>query len=149
MASLSYLLMQFLWPIASKENDLSPRRIMFHVWHMLNTHLYSEELPAEEVLRLRVFLLRLARLRPETSPPSQVEQQYGAASTLTSSPPSISDSQAASKLTGHTNHWQSLSLMFTGIQSCVNLDTQTDSPDPICHLWWKLRAKLNWKKQAI
>lgn len=77
---------------------------MFHMWHMLNTHLYSEELPAEEVLRLRVFLLRLARLRPETSPPSQVEQQYGAASTLTSSPPSISDSQAASKLTGHTNH---------------------------------------------
>ncbi len=70
----------------------------------LNTYLYSEELLAEEVLRLRVFLLRRARLRPATSPPSQVEQQYGAASTRTSSPPSISDSQAESKLTGQINH---------------------------------------------
>lgn len=69
---------------------------------LFNTDLYSEQLLAEEVLRLRVFLLRRARLRQVTSPPSQVEQQYGAASTLTSSPPSISDSQAASKLTGHT-----------------------------------------------
>lgn len=69
---------------------------------MLETHLYSEELPAEEVLRLRVFLLCRARLRQATSPPSQVERQYGAASTLTSSPPSISHSQAALKLTGHT-----------------------------------------------
>lgn len=43
-------------------------------------YLYSKELLAEEVLRLRVFLLRRARLRLATSPPSQVEQQYGAAS---------------------------------------------------------------------
>lgn len=70
-------------------------------WPLYNTNLYSEELLAEEVLRLRAFLLRRARLRPATSPPSQVEQQYGAASTRTSSAPSISDSQAASKLTGH------------------------------------------------
>lgn len=71
-----------------------------------DTYLYSEELPAEEVLRLRVFLLRLARLRLETSPPSQVGQQYDAASTRTSSPPSISNSQAASKLTRHNKHQQ-------------------------------------------
>lgn len=71
---------------------------------LFNIYLYSEELLAEEVLRLRVFLLRRARLRPATSPPSQEEQQYGTVSTRTSSPPSISDSQAASKLTGQRNH---------------------------------------------
>ena len=70
--------------------------------HPVETHLYSEELPAEEVLRLRVFLLCRARLRQATSPPSQVERQYGAASTLTSSPPSISHSQPVLELTGHT-----------------------------------------------
>lgn len=67
---------------------------------MIDTYLYSEELPADEVLRLRVFLLRRARPRQATSPPSQVEQQYGAASTLTSSPASISHSRAASKRKG-------------------------------------------------
>lgn len=65
---------------------------------LFNTDLYSMELLAEEVLRLRVFLLRRARPRQVTSPPSQVEQQYGAGSSLTSFPPSISDRQAASEL---------------------------------------------------
>lgn len=67
---------------------------------MIDTYLYSEELPADEVLRLRVFLLRRARPRQATSPASQVEQQYGAASTLTSSPVSISHSRAASTRKG-------------------------------------------------
>lgn len=62
-------------------------------------YLYSKEVLAEEVLKLRTFLLLRIRLRAGTSPPSQVEQQYGADSTRTSFPPSISHSQAGGKLT--------------------------------------------------
>lgn len=65
---------------------------------MTDTYLYSEELPAEEVLRLRVLLRLAGGPRQATSPPSQVEQQYGAASSLTSSPASISHGQPASQL---------------------------------------------------
>lgn len=78
-------------PISSGHDDFLAIPVM-----MIDTYLYSEELPADEVLRLRVFLLRRARPRQVTSPASQVEQQYGTASTLTSSPASISHSRAAS-----------------------------------------------------
>ena len=72
--------------------------ILLYVWALFHSYLLcSVELLAEDVLRLRVFLLwlRRARLRAFTSPPSQLEQQYGAASTRTSSPPSISHGRAA------------------------------------------------------
>lgn len=62
-------------------------------------YLYSKEVLAEEVLKLRTFLFLRVRLRTGTSPPSQVEQEYGADSTRTSFPPSISHSQAGGKLT--------------------------------------------------
>lgn len=63
----------------------------------LHTYLYSKQLLAEEVLRLRAFLLRRTRLRLPLSPASQVEQQYEAASIWTSFAVSISDSRAANK----------------------------------------------------
>lgn len=66
-------------------------------------YLYSKEVLAEEVLKLRTFLFLRVMLRAGTSPPSQVEQQYGADSTRTSFPPSISHSQAGGKLTWHSN----------------------------------------------
>lgn len=66
-------------------------------------YLYSTEVLADEVLKLRTFLFLRVRLRAGTSPPSQVEQEYGADSTRTSFPPSISHSQAGGKLTWHSN----------------------------------------------
>lgn len=74
------------------------RKAVFSPLVLTDTYLYSEELPADEVLKLRVLLRLAGGPRQATSPPSQVEQQYAAASSLTSSPASISHGQPASQL---------------------------------------------------
>lgn len=70
------------------------------VSHIL--HLYSEELQAEEALRLRAFLLWRARLWLANSPPSQAEQQCGEASTPTFSLQSISKTSCRETKRGDT-----------------------------------------------
>lgn len=90
------------------------------------------------MLRLRVFLPRRTRLRQATSPPSQVEQQYGTASTLTSFTPSITDTEAVNKLQEQSRDWQGYSQNLTCTKS---VRTESNSKTVIFFGQWTLHKQ--------
>lgn len=114
-----------------------------------DTHLYSEELLAEEVLRLRVFLLGRTRLRHATSPPSQVEQQYGTVSTLTSSPPSIFDSQTASRLEWSQPSVDKVGVKYYNAYNCYQLCNTDVRPWANVLMWQKSGSGPNLDKRLL